>query len=86
MFLQEDRDGQVFTNGFMPDGTSTLTFDFPLDMNQPAEGYEAASVTNLFYMNNMMHDIWYHHGFDESAGNFQSNNYGNPGLQRLDLR
>jgi len=82
VFAQEDRDGQVFTNGFMPDGTSTLTFDFPLDMNQPAEGYEAASVTNLFYMNNMMHDIWYHHGFDESAGNFQSNNYGNPGLQR----
>jgi hypothetical protein len=82
VFAQEDRDGQVFTPGFMPDGTSSLTFDFPLDMNQPPEGYEAASVTNLFYLNNMMHDIWYHHGFDERAGNFQSNNYGNPGLQR----
>ena len=26
-----------------------------------------------------MHDIWYHHGFDEVSGNFQDNNYGNGG-------
>ncbi|GAK90205.1 metalloprotease MEP2 [Nonlabens ulvanivorans] len=32
-------------------------------------------------MNNMMHDIWYQYGFDEASGNFQSNNYGNGGLE-----
>ena len=35
VFASEDRDGQVFTPGYQPDGTSTLTFDFPLDLNQP---------------------------------------------------
>ena len=82
VFASEDRDGQVFTPGYQPDGTSTLTFDFPLDLNQPPAGYEDVAITNLFYLNNMMHDIWYHHGFDEVSGNFQSNNYGNSGLQR----
>ncbi|MCA0131042.1 T9SS-dependent M36 family metallopeptidase [Winogradskyella alexanderae] len=82
VFAQEDRDGQVFTPGYQPDGTSSLTFDFPLDLNQPPAGYEDVAITNLFYLNNMMHDIWYHHGFDERAGNFQANNYGNQGLQR----
>ena len=38
-----------------------------------------ASITNLFYVNNMMHDVWYRYGFDESSGNFQENNYGNGG-------
>jgi hypothetical protein len=81
VLAQEDRDGIRFTPGFTPDGTASLNFDFPLDMNQPPEGYEEASITNLFYMNNMMHDIWYHHGFTEVTGNFQSNNYGNGGQE-----
>jgi extracellular elastinolytic metalloproteinase len=81
VLAQEDRDGIRFTPGFTPDGTSNLNFDFPLDMNQPPEGYEEVSITNLFYMNNMMHDIWYHHGFTEDTGNFQANNYGNGGAE-----
>jgi hypothetical protein len=28
--------------------------------------------TNLFYMNNIMHDVWYQYGFDEASGNFQA--------------
>ncbi|NNE33580.1 MAG: T9SS type A sorting domain-containing protein [Winogradskyella sp.] len=81
VLAQEDRDGQDFTNGFRPEGTSALNFDFTLDINQPPSEYEEAAITNLFYLNNMMHDIWYHHGFDERAGNFQANNYGNLGLE-----
>lgn len=54
-------------------------FDFPFDPNaEPAVNLEA-SITNLFYMNNMMHDIAYRFGFDEPAGNFQQNNYGRGG-------
>ncbi|WP_439153308.1 M36 family metallopeptidase, partial [Winogradskyella sp.] len=40
VLAQEDRDGIRFTPGFTPDGTTNLNFDFPLDMNQPPEGYE----------------------------------------------
>ncbi|WP_370000815.1 T9SS-dependent M36 family metallopeptidase [Winogradskyella sp.] len=75
VWAQEDRDGLPFTVGFSPDGTTALNFDFPLDINQPPENYEDVSITNLFYTNNMMHDIWYHYGFDEAAGNFQETNY-----------
>lgn len=72
--------------GISPDGGSSLSFDFTQDFNQnPFLNTETvqninSSVTNLFYLNNMMHDIWYHYGFDEPAGNFQNNNYGNGGL------
>ncbi|MBT8376474.1 MAG: T9SS-dependent M36 family metallopeptidase, partial [Bacteroidia bacterium] len=80
VWAQEDRNGNGGT-GYAPDGTSALNFDFPLDFDQPPAGYEDAAITNLFYTNNMMHDIWYNHGFDEVSGNFQANNYGNGGLE-----
>jgi uncharacterized repeat protein (TIGR01451 family) len=60
-------------------GGAILNFDFPYNENWEPEQMEEASVTNLFYMNNMMHDIAYHYGFDEVSGNFQENNYGNGG-------
>ncbi len=59
---------------------TNYVFDFPYDPNaEPNTNLEAA-ITNLFYMNNMMHDITYRFGFDEPAGNFQQNNYGRGGL------
>lgn len=60
--------------------TSGLIFDFPIDFNSSLYLSADASTTNLFYMNNMMHDIWYQYGFTEAAGNFQVNNYGNGGV------
>ena len=36
-------------------------------------------MQNLFYLNNAIHDILYRHGFDEAAGNFQIDNFGNGG-------
>ncbi|MGF1556245.1 T9SS-dependent M36 family metallopeptidase [Paucihalobacter sp.] len=79
VWAQEDRSG---TNqvGFSPDGTAALNFDFELNLNQPPAFYEDAAITNLFYANNLMHDIFYHYGFDEQSGNFQENNYGKGGL------
>jgi hypothetical protein len=79
VWAQEDRNGDNGT-GFSPEGTNTLNFDFQLDIDQPPAGYQNVAITNLFYMNNMMHDIWYQYGFDEASGNFQSNNYGNGGI------
>lgn len=80
VLVREDQNGNDGA-GYSPDGTSTLNFNFTLDLNQNPLGYEDASLTNLFYMNNMMHDIFYNYGFDEVSGNFQSNNYGNGGSQ-----
>lgn len=66
-----------------PDGTAALDFTgalVPLDLvtQQPA-AYKPAAVVNLFYWNNIMHDVSYQYGFDEPGGNFQVNNYGNGG-------
>ena len=43
-----------------PNGGTSLVFDFPFDnMTEPDQNLDAATV-NLFYMSNMMHDVWYH--------------------------
>ncbi len=78
VWAMEDKNGNNGT-GASPDGGSGLNFDFPIDFNQSPGNYIDASVTNLFYWNNIMHDIWYQYGFDEASGNFQENNYGNGG-------
>jgi len=75
---KDDLNGNNFF-GNSPDGGATLNFDFPYNFNtHPINMLEAATV-NLFYWNNIMHDVWYQYGFDETSGNFQENNYGNGG-------
>jgi hypothetical protein len=78
VWAQEDSNGNNGT-GYSPDGGATLNFDFPIDLDMSPTTYRDASLSNLFYVNNMMHDIWYEYGFDEVSGNFQANNYGNGG-------
>jgi extracellular elastinolytic metalloproteinase len=65
-----------------PDGGSTLNFDFPFDQTKGARDANnlAAGITNLFYWNNMLHDIMMAHGFDEISGNFQYKNLTGAGL------
>jgi len=67
--------------GYQPDGGSSLEFTgYPFDqIYTNSNQYEDASITNLFYLNNALHDIVYAYGLDEAAGNFQENNYGNGG-------
>jgi hypothetical protein len=59
-----------------PDGTNALSFDFPFDQTKGARDANnlAAGITNLFYWNNMLHDVMMAHGFDEVSGNFQYKN------------
>lgn len=78
VLAQEDQNGNN-GSGFSPDGGADLNFDFPYGLPQPPADFLEASITNLFYINNIVHDISYRYGFDEEAGNFQQNNYGNPG-------
>ncbi|MFT4660647.1 MAG: extracellular elastinolytic metalloproteinase [Patiriisocius sp.] len=61
--------------GASPDGGAALNFNFIYDGDQPAQANLDAATTNLFYMNNIMHDVWYQYGFDEASGNFQEENY-----------
>lgn len=75
VYAYEDRNGNDLP-GYSPDGGANLNFDFPIQENQPALINEDAAITNLFVRNNMMHDLWFHYGFDEESGNFQQKNYG----------
>ncbi|MBK8557838.1 MAG: M36 family metallopeptidase [Lewinellaceae bacterium] len=61
------------------DGGAGLNFDFPFDGDLEPANNKSAAIVNLFYVNNMMHDITYLYGFDEAAGNFQDNVYGHGG-------
>lgn len=65
--------------GSSPDGGAGLSFDFPLDLAEHAQSYRDAATANLFYWNNIIHDVTYQYGFDEVSGNFQANNYGRGG-------
>ncbi|WP_375418341.1 T9SS-dependent M36 family metallopeptidase [uncultured Hymenobacter sp.] len=73
----EDPDNNNNTAGlnYSPDGGAALAFDYPVDFTQPPVTYRDAATTNLFYWNNIMHDVWYQYGFDEQSGNFQADNY-----------
>jgi hypothetical protein len=81
---QQDLDGNDSACGAVaqPSGGGSLVFSAPLDLasQQPGE-YQDAAVINLFYWNNVMHDLLYQYGFDEASGNFQENNYGRGGLE-----
>ena len=63
--------------------SSTQVFDFPfadgLTLQDP-RNYQAAAVTNLFYLINIAHDYYYSLGFNEVAGNFQTDNFGRGGV------
>lgn len=65
--------------GTLFDGGANMEFRPAFDIAQPANLFLDAAIVNLFYMNNVMHDVFWHYGFDEPAGNFQENNYGNGG-------
>ncbi|MDP3762108.1 MAG: M36 family metallopeptidase [Ramlibacter sp.] len=64
-------------------GTAVATGDFltaaDLAASPSTTGNKAVSVQNLFYLNNIIHDVLYSHGFNEAAGNFQVDNFGKGG-------
>jgi extracellular elastinolytic metalloproteinase len=68
-----------------PDTSTTvipsLSFVHPPNFtNQPANTTNRKfAIDNLFYWNNLMHDVMYQYGFNEVSGNFQSDNLGRGG-------
>jgi subtilisin-like proprotein convertase family protein len=84
VWAQEDRDNNNGTFGIPGNSTTplpNLTFPVVYDVTQgPLAGNnQQAAIVNLFYMNNIVHDIAYRYGFDEVAGNFQNDNQGRGG-------
>ena len=72
--------------GSSPSGGASLNFDFAINLAGAPSTYRPAAVTNLFYWNNIIHDVQYQYGFDEAAGNFQVNNYGRGGAGNDSVR
>ncbi|MFN3648112.1 MAG: M36 family metallopeptidase [Armatimonadota bacterium] len=74
----EDRDNDGRLGGLFD--VQQSNFAFELDLSKDPAQYLAASVTNLFYWNNYLHDVWYTFGFNEAARNFQHKNFGLGGI------
>ncbi|KAA9333488.1 T9SS type A sorting domain-containing protein [Hymenobacter busanensis] len=68
------------TPGSTVNGGATLEFTAPYVATATPLQNRPAAITNLFYWNNLMHDVMAVHGFTEVAGNFQTTNYSSTGL------
>jgi extracellular elastinolytic metalloproteinase len=80
VFAYEDPNNtNNFNTNYSPDGGAGLNFNFPVDFTKQPVTYVDAATTNLFYWNNITHDVWYQYGFDEASGNFQFDNFGRAG-------
>lgn len=79
----ETQCGDTLARDFRACVTAPGVFDYGYDHGQgplASKSQAAASVVNLFYMNNWLHDWFYDAGFDEAAGNAQADNFGRGGL------
>lgn len=75
-----DWDGNNRPDTPRPSGSPLRVFDPALNLGKDPTDSPAASVVNLFYWCNWMHDRLYQLGFTEGAGNFQTDNLGRGGL------
>ncbi|MFY2560489.1 M36 family metallopeptidase [Corallococcus terminator] len=82
----EDRDGNDQPPASEPNCGAGLACDFAIALTGAPSTYLPAAVVNLFYWNNLLHDVQYQYGFDEQAGNFQVNNHGRGGWGGDDVR
>ncbi len=75
-----DADGDDVPDLPRPQGSPNRVFNFPLNLANSPATHRAASVVNVFYWCNWMHDKLYELGFTEDVGNFQNNNFGRGGV------
>ncbi|KAF8699524.1 peptidase M36 family, partial [Rhizoctonia solani] len=89
-FAQEnwDKTTEWKANG-RPDGGLGLVFDFDYGADPSESDWESVeprqyrdlSITQVFYLANMYHDLLYLYGFDEVSGNFQQYNFDKGGAE-----
>ncbi|KAG9000691.1 Fungalysin/Thermolysin Extracellular metalloproteinase 5, partial [Tulasnella sp. 427] len=89
---QENWEGRgKFLRNHRPDGgpdSSNLMFNYSYGASSKHDGedidphaYVDLAITQLFYVINAVHDLFYRYGFTEAAGNFQSYNFGKGGKE-----
>lgn len=64
----------AYNNGGLAGAPAVIepfVFDYPINLADDPTVYQKAAIVNLFYWNNLMHDVFYNLGFTEAAGNFQ---------------
>ena len=86
----EDRAATNTNSGLPATSTTTpdpLNFNFPPDytIDPTTTSFQQFAITNLFYWNNVMHDMSYQYGFTEPSANFQHSNLGRGGSQGDDV-
>ncbi|KAL1741139.1 Fungalysin metallopeptidase-domain-containing protein [Schizophyllum fasciatum] len=90
VFAQENWEGRnAYLDNYRPDAGKSLAFDYKYkpketdraDALDEAKAYINATVTQLFYTCNRIHDFYYRYGFTEAAGNFQQYNFGRGGAE-----
>ncbi|APR85793.1 Chitinase [Minicystis rosea] len=82
-YTDDDKPDGFSANDIRATTTSPNTFDRTYDTSagpQSSNDQKMASIVDLFYVTNWLHDWWYDSGFVESAGNAQTNNYGRGGI------
>jgi hypothetical protein len=79
VYAQEDVDANN-TGGIRPN-PSNYDFDYPYALGlNTSQINQNAAITNLFFWNNLIHDVLWKMGFDEPSGNFQTNNLNRGGI------
>jgi extracellular elastinolytic metalloproteinase len=78
-YLDRDNNNAADTNSRPVSSTGDFVFTFDPAAAPTTVTNQQLAVANLFYLNNVVHDKLYRHGFNEAAGNFQTNNFGKGG-------
>jgi extracellular elastinolytic metalloproteinase len=78
-YLDRDNNNAADSNGRPVSSTQDFLYTFSSTSAPTTTTNQMLAVTNLFYLNNVIHDKLYRHGFTESAGNFQEDNFGRGG-------
>jgi subtilisin-like proprotein convertase family protein len=81
-----DHNNIVGSSEVQPVADAVDSFDFPFAPASEPSAYREAAVANAFYLVNDWHDRTYKLGFTESAGNFQTSNFGKGGAQNDEVQ
>ena len=72
--------GGISDTSTTPEPSLTFTRVYNSNVGASVGDNQKAAITNLFYWNNIIHDLTYQYGFNEVSGNFQNYNFDRGGL------
>lgn len=79
-YLDRDNNNGADAGGRPTSATQDFVYTWDSAAAPTTVTNQMLAVSSLFYLNNVIHDKLYRHGFTEAAGNFQTNNFGRGGL------